>query len=101
MKINFLKHKNQNCYIAQNGGRYLLKSYDSLIAVIDENNRLFFGPDWGYSSTTSNHLNFFLQSYFMGKIPLTKQEKQKEIKAGNITVLCPDSLKNIFCGNFQ
>ena len=101
MKIEFFKHKKQNCYIAQNGGKYLLKSYDSLIAVIDEKGNLFFGLDWDYSTTTSKHLNHFLQSYFMGKIPLTKQEKQKEIKAGNITVLCPDSLEKIFCGDFQ
>jgi len=101
MNINFYKHKNQNCYIAQNGERYILKSYNSLIAVIDEKGHLFFGPDWDYSTTTSKHLNFFLSSYYFGKIPLTKAEKQKEIKHGDILVLPESSLKNIFCGNFS
>lgn len=101
MKINFMKHKNQNCYIAQNGGKYLLKSYDSLIAVIDEKGNLFFGNDWDYSTTTSKHLNFFLSSYYFGKKPLTKAEKGKRIKAGDILVLSEKSLENIFCGNFK
>lgn len=100
MKINFFKHKNQNCYIAQNGDSYILKSYDSLIAVIDKNGNLFFGNDWDYSTTTSKHLNFFLSSYYFGKIPLTKAEKQKAIKNGNIPVLSEKSLENIFLGNF-
>jgi len=100
MKIDFFKHKNQNCYIAQNKGRYILKSYDSLIAVIDEKGNLFFGNNWDYSATTSKHLNFFLSSYYFGKKPLTKAEKQKRIKAGDILVLPDSSLENIFLGNF-
>lgn len=57
MKVEQFYNKNQ--FIIRGGNNITFQSYNSTIAVI-ENNVLTLGRDWDYSHTTLKHLYLFL-----------------------------------------
>ncbi len=62
MKVEQFYNKNQ-FVIKGNNGEIFFQSYDSMIARIDEKQKLTLGSDWNYSNTTRKHLYLFLSDY--------------------------------------
>ena len=55
---------NKNQFIIENKKEIVFQSYDSIIAIIDqETGALVLFNDWDYSQTTLRHFYLFLQDY--------------------------------------
>mgnify|MGYP007011968210 CR=1 FL=1 len=66
-----------NQFLLKGKGYTLFKSYDSPIALIDCNNKVYIFSDWNYSTTTGKYRNIFLSE--------TKPETLKKLKSGEYT----------------
>ena len=62
MKVSQFYNKNQ--FLIEDGERYFLQSYDSVVACINMAGVLILGRDWDYSKTTLKHLYLFINDYF-------------------------------------
>ena len=60
MKVSQFYNTNQ--FIIKTNGSTVFQSYNSVIAVIDENG-FTLGCDWDYSNTTLKHLYLFINDY--------------------------------------
>jgi hypothetical protein len=70
---------NQFLIIEGNGSKRTFKSYDSIIAVI-ENGRTFLDSEkWDFSATTGKYRNLFLGE--------TKKETERKIKQGEYILI--------------
>lgn len=81
----------KNQYIIVCDNKYIFQSYNSIIAIYDEDTKkLTFGIDWNYSITTLKYLYQFLRKYcyfIYSNLPAGKSKKdtlQKAINAGII-----------------
>jgi len=61
MKVEQFYNKNQ--FVILGNGQTVFQSYESTIAIIDQENGLTLGHDWDYSKTTMKHLYLFLVDY--------------------------------------
>ena len=53
-----------NQFVISGEGKKIFQSYDSIIAIVDYNNKTIeLGEDWNYSRTTSKHRNIFFNDY--------------------------------------
>lgn len=69
-----------NQYIIWDGGKMFFQSYSSLIAMENENGKIFLDKYyWNYSRTTSKYRNIFLDE--------NTQETRKKIKSGEYTLI--------------
>ena len=60
MKVRQLENKNQ--FVMGNDKITIFQSYDSIIAIVDKDNKtLTLGCDWDYSRTTLKHLYIFIE----------------------------------------
>ena len=62
--INNNNNPAANQFVIYGEGKKIFQSYDSIIAVVDYNNKTIeLGEDWNYSRTTSKHRNIFFTDY--------------------------------------
>lgn len=53
-----------NQFVIYGEGKKIFQSYNSIIAVVDYNNKTIeLGEDWNYSVTTNKHRNIFFTDY--------------------------------------
>lgn len=72
-----------NQFIIHDGALLMFQSYDSLIAVVDRQNRtVFVGSDWDYSVTTGKYRNIFFRDYAYIPELATKKGIDKALKYG-------------------
>jgi len=77
MKVSQFYNTNQ--FIIKTNGSTVFQSYDSVVAVIDENG-LTLGCDWDYSHTTLKHLYLFINDYVHAR-ELRSLNEQKNKRA--------------------
>lgn len=68
-------NKIPNQFIIRDGSRRIFKSYDSIIAVIENGKVILDSQKWDYSTTTGKYRNIFLGDS-------SKKETEKKIKSG-------------------
>ena len=62
--INNNNNPAANQFVIYGEGKKIFQSYDSIIAVVDYNNKTIeLGEDWNYSRTTGKHRNIFFTDY--------------------------------------
>jgi hypothetical protein len=62
--INDRNNPAANQFVIYGEGKKIFQSYDSIIAVVDYNNKTIeLGRDWNYSRTTGKHRNIFFRDY--------------------------------------
>lgn len=62
--INNNNNPAANQFVINGEGKKIFQSYDSIIAVVDYNNKTIeLGEDWNYSRTTGKHRNIFFYDY--------------------------------------
>ena len=62
--INNNNNPAANQFVIYGEGKKIFQSYDSIIAVVDYNNKTIeLGEDWNYSRTTGKHRNIFFMDY--------------------------------------
>lgn len=72
-----------NQFIIKGEGKMIFQSYDSIIAVVDYNNKTIeLGEDWNYSRTTGKHRNIFFADYANIYAMSTLEGVKKAIKDG-------------------
>lgn len=72
-----------NQFVIRDDGLLMFQSYNSLIAVVDRQNRtVFVGSDWDYSVTTGKHRNIFFRDYAYIPELATKKGIDKALKYG-------------------
>lgn len=83
MKVRQLENKNQ--YILEDGEKTIFQSYDSIIAVYDNNNKtLTFGCDWNYSKTTLKHLYIYLRDViYYNMLPEQREHVKAALNSNN------------------
>lgn len=78
-----------NQFVIHDGDALIFQSYDSIIAVVDfENKEIILGADWDYSATTGKHRNIFFADY--ANIPDLASKKGIE-----------NALKNGLCNGWK
>lgn len=85
MKATVSQFYNKNQFVIKMPGSTVFQSYDSTIAIIDENG-LTLGSDWDYSHTTLKHLYLFIDEYvyFMRKYNIREKNNIREFLQGLI-----------------
>lgn len=81
--INNNNNPAANQFVIYGEGKKIFQSYDSIIAVVDYNNKTIeLGEDWNYSRTTGKHRNIFFRDY--ANIPDLSSKKgiEKALKNG-------------------
>ena len=72
-----------NQFVIRGDGRMIFQSYDSIIAVVDYNNKTIeLGEDWNYSRTTGKHRNIFFEKYVRIPELATLEGVRKALKNG-------------------
>ncbi len=55
---------NKNQFLIREGGKIILQSYNSIVAIWDnEKQTLVLGRDWDYSRTTTKHVYYFIYNF--------------------------------------
>lgn len=80
MKVEQFYNKNQ--FRIYGDGKNIFQSYNSTIAII-ENNQLTLGRDWDYSRTTLKHLYYFLNDYMYGLNWELRETIQEALRSNN------------------
>lgn len=72
-----------NQFVIKGEGKMIFQSYDSIIAVVDYNNKTIeLGKDWNYSRTTGKHRNIFFEDYARIRELATLDGVRKALKNG-------------------
>lgn len=62
LKVENFYNKNQ--FLIREGEKLILQSYNSIVAIWDnEKQTLVLGKDWGYSRTTTKHIYLFIYDF--------------------------------------
>ena len=81
--INNNNNPAANQFVIYGEGKKIFQSYDSIIAVVDYNNKTIeLGEDWNYSRTTSKHRNIFFADYVNMPDLATLEGVRKALKNG-------------------
>jgi len=80
MKVEQFYDKNQ--FRIYGEGKNIFQSYESTIAVIEDNS-LTLGKNWDYSHTTLKHLYLFLNDYIWGLKLEIKEALQEALNTPN------------------
>lgn len=87
MQVRHLYNANgnpaMNQFVISHNWETFFQSYDSLIAKVDSNGKLYVTPYWDYSKTTMKHLWLFLKDYGWGSIASAK-DMRKALKNGSV-----------------
>lgn len=79
--INNNNNPAANQFVLYADGKKVFQSYDSVIAVVDYNNKTIeLGKDWDYSVTTGKHRNIFFADYVNIPDLATKKGIEKALK---------------------
>lgn len=81
--INNNNNPAANQFVIYGEGKKIFQSYDSIIAVVDYNNKTIeLGSDWDYSVTTGKHRNIFFTDYVNIPDLGSKKGIEKALKDG-------------------
>lgn len=85
-KVEQFHHANQFILKTMTGDKIIFQSYDSIIAVVEDDldhpYKLTLGRDWDYSNTTLRHLYLFLEQWGNSEVrqALYSSNKKKAIQ---------------------
>lgn len=81
--INSNGNPNANQFVISTCNGLYFQSYDSVVAKVDNDNKLILSADWDYSNTTRKHLYTFLRrngfSHLSSRSEMLKAIKNKEV----------------------
>ena len=81
--INNNNNPASNQFVIKGENKIIFQSYDSIIAVVDYNNKTIeLGEDWNYSRTTGKHRNIFFADYVNMSDLATLEGIRKALKNG-------------------
>lgn len=81
--INSNGNPNANQFVISTWNGLYFQSYDSVVAKVDNDNKLILSADWDYSNITRKHLYTFLRrngfSHLSSRSEMLKAIKNKEV----------------------
>lgn len=81
--INSNGNPNANQFVISTQNGLYFQSYDSVVAKVDNDNKLILSADWDYSNTTRKHLYTFLRRngfiHLSSRSEMLKAIKNKEV----------------------